>query len=118
MGSEALSEYLTRFVRELGEEEGELREWFDEVRHVAASLEGFADASAVRFLAVWKDLPDRWRRIVNDFYTREALRNIPDTVERFLKLTPVLVGAIPSKEVSIYLREASQCFVHGFFQAS
>jgi hypothetical protein len=118
MGRETLSEYLTTVVRELQGDERELRDWFDEVRRVATSLEGFADVSAVRFFTVWKDLPDEWRSIVNDFYTREALRNIPSTVERFVRLTPVLVDILPSKEVSIYLREASQCFVHGFFQAS
>lgn len=66
----------------------------------------------------WKSSPESLRWILDDFYTREALAKVPVTVERFLRLGPVLVGIIPSKEVSIYLREASQCFIHGFFQAS
>ena len=35
-----------------------------------------------------------------------------------IRLTPVLTEGVPGQEVKIYLREASRCFIYGFFQAS
>ena len=39
-------------------------------------------------------------------------------MSRFVRLSPVLVGVIPAKEVTVYLREGTRCFIYGFFQAS
>src|SRR5260221_12489044 len=52
------------------------------------------------------------------YYSRQSVKDVPSIAKRFLRLSPVLVGRVPSDEVSLYLREATQTFIHGFFQAS
>jgi hypothetical protein len=83
-----------------------------------SSLEGFAPAAADTLIKFWQRNPAHWKWAVDDFYSRQCVAEIKDIVRRFLKLTPVLVGRIPSPEVSTYLREATRCFLHGFFQGS
>ena len=82
------------------------------------SLERFAEPWAKKLLDVWQSEPETWRWAVDDFYAREAVEKVPKTVGRFLRLSPVLLGVIPNDEVSIYVREATRCFIYGFFQAS
>lgn len=83
-----------------------------------ASLEGFAPSAADELIKFWQQNPDNWKWAVDDFYSRRSVLEIPDIVRRFLKLTPALVGRIPSSEVSTYLSEATKCFLHSFFQGS
>jgi len=88
------------------------------VRTATSSLEGFAPAQSRELISFWQNNPDHWKWAVDDFYSRQAVSDLPDIVRRFLRLSPALVGRIPSAEVSTYLREATRCFLHGFFQGS
>jgi hypothetical protein len=88
------------------------------IRFAASSLEGFAESAGNKLIDLWRKDPENWRWAVDDYYSREAVDNIRKTVGRFLKLSPVLVGVVPSSEVNIYLREATRCYIYGFFQAS
>ena len=83
----------------------------------AKSLEGLAEPKATRIQANFAKHPLLWHWIVDWWYTKEAVERIPDVVDRFLKLSPILVGTTPSEEVNFYLREGTRCFLHGFFQA-
>jgi len=88
------------------------------IRLAARSLEGFSESWARKLFDVLREDADTWRWAVDDFYSREAVDNIGGIVRRFLRLSPVLVGIIPSKDVSLYLREATRCYIYGFFEAT
>lgn len=121
--SELLSAYLASYIKEVdGEAENDDKEAGlvveKLIRSATSSLEGFAPVAANQVLSFWKANRRNWKWAVDDFYSRQCVSTIPQIVERFLKLTPVLVGRVPSAEVSLYLKEATQCFLHGFFQGS
>jgi hypothetical protein len=88
------------------------------VQTATASLEGFAPSAAEELIKFWQRNPEDWKWAVDDCYSRRCVLELPDIVRRFLKLSPVLVGRIPSSEVSTYLSEATKCFLHSFFQGS
>jgi hypothetical protein len=117
-----LSEHLRWYVEDAEEESAEDSEAKLVVEKLVqtamSSLEGFAPATSDELIKFWQRNPEHWKWAVDDFYSRRGVAEVPDIVRRFLKLTPVLVGRIPSAEVSTYLREATQCFLHGFFQGS
>ena len=123
--SEFLSGELLAYIDRLEEPDEppavseEDREKIQRMFQVAiSSLEGFAEPYAKRLLELLQEHRDTWEWFADDFYGREVVRTIPGMVNRFLRLAPVLVGVIPSREVQIYLREATRCFIYGFFQAS
>lgn len=123
--SDGVSEFLSGHLdwsikesdREYGEDDAESRFVVERlVRLATSSLEGFAPAHAEQLFKFWNANPDNWKWAVDDYYSRQCVLNIPAIVRRFLKLSPVLVGRIPSDDVSVYLKEATQCFLHGLFQ--
>jgi len=117
--SEALDGFIVEADQEFEAEDKEARLVVEKlVRSATSSLEGFAPSDAKVLLAFWQRNPETWKWATDDFYSRQCVSEIPKVVRRFLKLSPVLVGRIPSVEVSVYLREATQCFLHGFFQGS
>lgn len=120
---ELLSEYLRWYLEDADKqqsaEDPEAKLVVEKlVLSATASLEGFAPAAADELIKFWQRNPEHWQWAVDDFYSRRCILEIPDVVRRFLKLTPALVGRIPSSEVSTYLREATKCFLHAFFQGS
>lgn len=88
------------------------------VERATQSLEGLAQPDAIRLHDILRKYPSMWHWVADWWYTKEAVEIIPGLVERFLKLSPVLAGRTPSKAVNTYLREATRCFLYGFFQAS
>ncbi len=54
---------------------------------------------------------------VNWHITRALLQRVPSYVDRTLKLAE-LVGRPTTPRVASYLREATQCYIYGLFQAS
>jgi len=122
-----LSGQLEAYIAALdqpGEDEPEAidqedRERFEEMMRLAtSSLEGFAEPFAERLLGLLEQNRETWQWCADDFYSREIVANIRGIVHRFLRLSPVLVGIIPSKEVAMYLREATRSFIYGFFPGS
>src|SRR5262249_41147087 len=83
-----------------------------------SSLEGFAPTDSREVMEFWNRNPGHWKWAVDEHYSRETVNAIPAIVERFLSLTPVLAGRVPSPEVSVYLREATRCYLYRFFQGS
>ena len=87
-------------------------------RLAISSLEGFSNDLVGKLIACWRNDPDLWDWVVDDHYSREAVKNIRGIVHRFMKLSHVPAGVLPSPEVSTYLREATRCYIYGFSQAS
>jgi hypothetical protein len=117
--SDCLASYLGDAGDAYEDDDKEARLVVEElIRAATSSLEGFAPAAATQVLAFWKANPENWKWAADDFYSRQCVASISKIVRRFLELTPVLVGRIPNSEVSLYLKEATQCFLHGFFQGS
>jgi hypothetical protein len=118
-----LSEHLAWFIndsdQEFEKEDKEAQLVVEKlIRSATSSLEGFAPSDAKQLFSFWEKHPEHWKWATDDFYSRQSVALIPQIVRRFLKLNAVLVGRIPSAEVSVYLKEATQCFLHGFFQGS
>jgi len=118
-----LSEYLATALRDLVQyapatPEDEQREYVESVRQAAQSLEGFKDPPHPHGFMTPQMEEWYWKSTGDEFYSREMVSNLPGMVERFSRLKPVLVGRLPDKQVTIYLREATRCFIYGFFQGS
>lgn len=88
------------------------------VKTATSSLEGFAPTETHELMEFWRRNPTHWQWAVDEHYSREGVEAVPQIVERFLNLTPILAGRIPNPEVSLYLREATRCYLYGFFQGS
>lgn len=116
--SECLRDYIDDSFRSEGEtaDAGVVIERL--VKMATSSLEGFAPADSREVMEFWTRNPEHWKWAVDEHYSRETVNAIPAIVERFLSLKPVLAGRVPSAEVSLYLREATRCYLYGFFQGS
>lgn len=99
----------------------------------------YRTAKSVEGQAVWDEIVGRfleWRRtflpvkhtqamrvlensaMLDEFYCREALRNIPGMVDRTRKLASLTLEGIPDQEAMLYLREAAQCYILDLPQAA
>jgi hypothetical protein len=94
------------------------RTYVESIRRAASSLEGLKLSSHPPRALPHQTEEWYWTKTGDEFYSREVVSNLPGMVERFSRLRPVIIGRLPDKEVNIYLREATRCFVYGFFQAS
>jgi hypothetical protein len=118
-----LSEHLATALREFdqyapADEPDEHREYLEQVRKTVTELEEFKmpphpGGSLPPELEDWY-----WKWTGDQFYARETVSHLPDMVKRFSRLRPVLVGKLPDRQLTIYLGEATRCFVYGFFQGS
>jgi hypothetical protein len=88
------------------------------LRVVIHSLEGLASRKTDLFRDFFKKWPDLWLWSVDWWYCKDAMDRIPQITKRFEKLSPILTQVTHRKEVNVYLREATQCYLYGFFQAS
>ncbi len=88
------------------------------VEKVIQSLEGLASSKAEKVHDTLREQREAWEWTVDWCFCKQTLDTIPLAVNRFLKLSPVLVKKTSSKEVNSYLREATRCYLWGFFQAS
>ncbi len=88
------------------------------VEEAVASLEGLSSEDNARAQTALKDDPVLWKWVVDWWYCKDLVERIEPANERFSKLTPILVRVTTNQEVNVYLREATQCYLFGFFQAS
>jgi len=121
-----LSEHLATALREYEgvapewepEEQREHREYVEGVRSSAKELEEFKLGPGFENVLT-PELQDWcWKFMGDKFYSREVVEHLPDMVRQFSQLRPVLVGKLPDRQVAIYMREATRCFVYGLFQGS
>ena len=121
--SNLLSVQIESFIDSLDHEEDALntteRLNLEKLIHVAAqSLEGFAEPWAKKLVELLRQDPDLWEWVVDEFYSRQVIDSLRGLNGRFLRLSPILIGIVPSKEVNLYLREATRCYIYGSFEAS
>ena len=88
------------------------------VEEAVASLEGLSSEDNARAQAALKEDPVPWKWVVDWWYCKDLVERIEPANEKFSKLTPILVRVTKNQEVNVYLREATQCYLFGFFQAS
>jgi hypothetical protein len=85
---------------------------------VVGSLEGLSTEPANELSKCLREWKECWDWVVDWWYCKDAVERIQPITERFEKLTPILARVSHRKEVNVYLREATQCYLYGFFQAS
>jgi len=93
----------------------QVRELLESVIH---SLEGLSSPKVEQLHEILRGWPQLWTWSVDWWYCKDAIDRIPEITTRFGKLEPILTRVTPSAEANLYLREASQCFLYGFFQGS
>lgn len=94
---------------------GQVRELLGKV---IESLEGLAPAETENLHRILKEWAELWVWSIDWWYCKDAMTRIPEITDRFEKLSPILTRVTHRKEVNVYLREATQCYLYGFFQAS
>jgi hypothetical protein len=111
-GDERLSEYLAGLI-------GKSEEWGDARMKIIECLEGFSDEQTARWLAdsIQTD-HESVATIFDDFYTRDFLKKVENIVDRTMKLSAMAPKATPDSGVNLFLREASRCLIHGFWNSS
>jgi predicted RNA-binding Zn-ribbon protein involved in translation (DUF1610 family) len=88
---------------------------------IVECLEAFGDGRLARWIRskVKDPLKRAWiARILNDFYTRDFLKRAGKIVERTMLLNAMESKANPDRGVTLYLREATRCYVFGFWDSS
>lgn len=56
--------------------------------------------------------------LLNQYYSRDLLREVPAMVERTQKLSQLILSGIEDKGSFVYLREAANCYILGLPQAA
>jgi len=107
-----LSEYLA-------DNAGKAEEWSDVRMKIIESLEGFSDEQTAQWLArsIQTD-PESVAALFDDFYTRDFLKRAGSIVDRTMRISAMAPKATPDHRVNLFLREASRCFIHGFWSSS
>jgi hypothetical protein len=82
------------------------------------ALEGLAERDSLKVQTIFSKYADTWQWMLDWRYCRDAIERIPGCVDRFGKLSPILIGKTSDEEVDLFLREATRCYLYGFFQAS
>jgi len=85
---------------------------------VVSSLEGLASDDAEQVRKFFEEWPECRNWSTDWWYCKDAVERIVPITRRFVKLSPILTRVGHQQEVNVYLREATQCFLYGFFQAS
>lgn len=85
---------------------------------VVQSLEGLAPAQNEKLHNILKEWRELWEWSIDWWYCKDAVARIPEAIGRLEKLSPILTRVTHRKEINAYLREATQCYLYGFFQAS
>jgi hypothetical protein len=85
---------------------------------VIESLEGLAPVQTENLHQILKEWAEMWVWSIDWWYCKDAMTRIPEITDRFEKLSPILTRVTHRKEANVCLREATQCYLYGFFQAS
>ena len=113
-----LSEMLKDVLRDLDSAEG----WAESDKsnaELAADFEGFTLPSRAFVTSVFKKYKrDHLEYSLDEYYVRKALRDIPKLVQRTLQLESMATQDVPMSDAIFYLREATRCYIFGFWAAS
>jgi hypothetical protein len=116
-GSVKLSETLNDFLHDLDSAEG----WAESDRHdreLAADFEAFTLPSRALITSIIRKYrKDHLEDSLDSYYVRKVLRDAPKLVHRTLQLETMATQEIPQTNGAFYLREATRCYIHGFWAA-
>jgi hypothetical protein len=85
---------------------------------VVNSLEGLAPAEDEELHKSWREYRELWDWSIDWWYSKDMMSRLREVSRRLEKLSPILTRVTHRKEVNAYLREATQCYLYGFFQGS
>jgi hypothetical protein len=109
-----LSDYL-RTETDIGKLEG----WSAARRSILESLEGFSDPQTAQWIAESSQSDHASVALIfDDLYTRDFLSKAGNIVDRTMRISALAPKALPDWGVELYLREASRCFIYGFWNSS
>ena len=112
-----LSETLNDFLHDLDSAEG----WAESDRHdreVAADFEAFTLPSRALITSILRKYRrDHLEDSLDSYYVRKVLKEAPKLVQRTLQLETMATHEIPQTNGTFYLREATRCYIHGFWAA-
>jgi hypothetical protein len=109
----------SRIAAEMKEPLG--NEWTDVHEELIGCLEAFGDGRLSRWLRdkLSDPLNRPWiSRVLDAYYTRDFLRRVRMLVDRTMRVTAMEPGAKPECGVNLYLREATRCYIFGFWFSS
>jgi hypothetical protein len=113
------SSHLASKIGDLYESDVESEEWRKSLKKLVEGLEGFGIEATARWLRL---NIEKHRKIVeyllDEFHTREFLKNARKIVDRTIQLTAMIPKSTPDKGVNLYLREATRCYISGFWESS
>ncbi len=116
--SEHFLDELKAFDSDPRTDEQEREEWKETWKKFLESFEGFSSEEDAELARFFGDIPDFLPDILDETYVRQLLTQVPDVVQRTLRLTQIVPRKFPSKTVDAYLSEATRCFVFGLWNAS
>ena len=116
------SDYLSSKIGDLYASEADWKEWEEWrklFRKLLEGLDGFGDEATAEWLNMnTKENPIIIESILDEFYTRDFLKEARKMVDRTMKLTAMVPKATPDNGVNIYLREATRSYVAGHWASS
>jgi len=119
MPSDHLADYLASELGSLYEADVESSEWAELLRKLVEQLEGFGDEQTATWLRLNLEKRKKiMKSLLDEFYTRDFLKKARKMVERTMELTAMTPKATPDAGVNFYLREATRCWIAGFWASS
>jgi hypothetical protein len=96
-------------------------DWTEVQSNLLECLETFGEGGLAQWLR--RKLKDEGNRawiatVLNDFYTRDLLKKVEELVKRTMRLNLLTPEVTPEKDVALYLREATRCYIFGFCDSS
>ncbi len=107
--SRQLQDFITQRDKENELDDPETLEIVRKVLNVIAGCrESFTEGSLVKIHEIFSDA-EQVRAALDYYYARRAVENIPGTVDRMMKLDPMIVKGVPNEDVRVYITEATRC---------
>jgi hypothetical protein len=113
------SSHLTSEMGNLYEADTDASEWTKVLQKLVKCLEGFGDKETATWLTVNREKHPRIiEYLLDEFYTRDFLKNARKMVDRTMRLAAMHPRATSDPGVNLYLREATRCCIAGFWESS
>jgi len=81
-------------------------------------LDSYESLSSEQTKNVMGEYRDACEWLLDDYFCRKLLAEIPDMVQRLLRFDEIVVGQAPSETVQVYHRQAVRSYVFGLHQAA
>jgi hypothetical protein len=108
---------LNDFLHDLDSDQG-WAELDKHYRELAADFEAFTLPSRALITSILKKYRrDNLEDSLDSYYVRKVLKEAPKLVQRTLQLETMATQEIPLTDGAFYLREATRCYIHGFWAA-